>query len=197
MWDLVSSGGFMMIPLIISSIILMAILIERYWFFKEVVILPENLIEDAIRLHKKSSTKELDLLRKHSLLGELYVYLLTQIAQGKKNQQEILEEALDTVSFSLEKYLTTLGVLASIAPLLGLLGTIFGIIRIFSQMILHGNPETHLLASGISEALITTATGLIVAIPSIIAYRFLLRKVDYLMFQLNKCGKNFLEAIKL
>ena len=114
---------------------------------------------------------------------------------GRSLMKEAMTEAIAAVSHDLERYLTSLGIIASISPLLGLLGTVVGMIRVFSALMLDGAGHPESLAGGISEALITTAAGLTVAIPSLMLHRFFLRRVDDLVVELERHAAHLVDAM--
>ncbi|MEM6709017.1 MAG: MotA/TolQ/ExbB proton channel family protein, partial [Pseudomonadota bacterium] len=125
-------------------------------------------------------------LRASSPLGQVFAAGLSNARRGRDIMKEAMEEAAGQVGHDLERYLTALGVIASIAPLLGLLGTVVGMIEVFRALLLEGAGNANLLAGGISQALITTAAGLSVAIPAMIFHRFFLRRVDELMVSMEQ-----------
>jgi biopolymer transport protein ExbB len=140
---------------------------------------------------KKMNSQALKDLRASSPLGEILAAGLANSKHGREIMKECIEEAASRVIHELERYLNALGTIAAMAPLLGLLGTVFGMIQIFSAFMGDGMANAPMLAGGISKALITTASGLIVAIPAVFFHRYLLRRVDELVIAMEQ------EAIKL
>lgn len=180
MLELIESGGWLMIPIILCSIVATAISIERWWMLRPSRVTPSDLLPDVWDKAKKgkidaSLIKE---LRTNSPLGHVFAAGLSQSTQGREAMRLSIQETAGVVIHDLERYLSTLGTIAAIAPLLGLLGTVVGMIKVFSQIMLHGAGNAALLAGGISEALITTATGLSVAIPTLVMHRYLQRRID-------------------
>ena len=182
-----------MIPIILCSIIAAAITVERSWTLRENQIAPRNLLTQVwnwIRSNEFDNQK-LRELRTGSPLGQILAAGIANSTMGREAMKESIEEVASHVVHELERYLNTLGTVAAIAPLLGLLGTVIGMIKVFAAIRIEGAGNAAVLAGGISEALITTAAGLTVAIPSLFFYRFFQRKVDELVVNMEQ------EAIKL
>ena len=183
----------MMLPIILSSIAAVGIIIERLWTLRASRITPPHLLGQVWRWikDKQLNSQKLKELRATSPLGEVLAAGLANSKHGREIMKECIEEAASRVIHELERYLNALGSIAAMAPLLGLLGTVFGMIEIFSGFTEGGMTNTASLASGIGKALITTAAGLIVAIPAVFFHRYLLRRVDELVVSMEQ------EAIKL
>jgi biopolymer transport protein ExbB len=192
-WELVKAGGWMMLPIIFSSIVATAIVAERLWTLRVSRVSPPHLLGQVWRWikEKKLNAAKLKELRASSPLGEVLAAGLANSKHGREIMKECIEEAASRVIHELERYLNALGSIAAMAPLLGLLGTVFGMIEIFNGFMGDGMSNTASLASGIGKALITTAAGLIVAIPAVFFHRYLLRRVDELVVAMEQ------EAIKL
>jgi biopolymer transport protein ExbB len=193
-WELVKSGGWMMLPIILSSIVALAITAERLWTLRASRVAPPQLLSQVWRwIKEKQLNKEkLKELRADSPLGEILAAGLANSKFGREVMKESIEEAASRVIHELERYISTLGTIAAMAPLLGLLGTVIGMIDIFSSFIgtdMTSNPAV--LAGGISKALVTTASGLMVAIPALFFHRFLQRRIDERVVGMEQ------EAIKL
>ena len=197
MLEIVRAGGWLMLPIIGCSIIAAAIILERLWSLQPKRILPANL---AVQVRQWISNDQLDpehLQRLHqsSPLGQM---LATGLA-NRRAPREIIKESIEDVGrhavHELERYLNALGTIAAISPLMGLLGTVIGMIKVFAAITANGVGNPGVLAGGISEALITTAAGLCVAIPSLIAYRYLRARVDSLVVQMEKETIHFLETV--
>lgn len=193
MWELVKAGGWIMLPIIMCSIAAAGIVAERLWTLRPSRVTPPHLLGQVWKLikDKKLSNQKLKELRADSPLGEILAAGLANSKHGREIMKECIEEAAARVIHDLERYLNALGTIAGIAPLLGLLGTVLGMIEIFSAFMGSGMSNASLLASGISKALITTAAGLIVAIPALFFHRFLMRRVEELVIGMEQ------EAIKL
>lgn len=182
-----------MIPIIASSIIAIAIIIERFWTLNASRIAPRNTLADVwskLR-HNQLDAAQLRELRMSSPLGQILAAGLVNAKAGRAIMVESIEQAASHVVHDMERYLTTLGAIATISPLMGLLGTVFGMIQIFQDTQQAGSGDIRLLAGGIAVALITTAAGLIVAIPSLLFYRLFTRKVEAMVVELER------ESIKL
>ena len=193
MWELVKSGGWIMLPIILCSVMAVAIIIERFWTLRPSRVTPPHLLGLVWRWikEKKLTSERLKELRAHSPLGVILAAGLANSKHGREIMKECIEEAAARVVHDLERYLNALGTIAGIAPLLGLLGTVLGMIEIFSSFMGSGMANAPQLAGGIAKALITTAAGLIVAIPALFFHRFLQRRVDELVIGMEQ------EAIKL
>ena len=180
MFDVIKSGGWMMLPIILCSIAAMAIIGERLWYLQRHRILPPDLVPQVWKLYReqKMTASALKHLKNSSPLGCILAAGLINSHHGRKFMKETIEETGRKVIHDLERYLNTLGTIAAISPLLGLLGTVFGMIDIFASLMEHGAGDPSVLAGGISVALITTAAGLTVAIPSLVFHRYFERLVD-------------------
>lgn len=193
MFEIVRSGGPMMLPIILCSIIAIAIIIERFWTLSPARIAPRNALADVWTRIKNNQLDAAQLreLRMSSPLGQILAAGLVNAKAGRAVMIESIELAASHVVHDMERYLSTLGTIAAIAPLLGLLGTVFGMIEVFSETVNIGNGDISLLSGGIAVALITTAAGLIVAIPSLFFHRMFTRRVEALVVELER------ESIKL
>ncbi|WP_020562618.1 MotA/TolQ/ExbB proton channel family protein [Methylosarcina fibrata] len=180
MFEIIKSGGWMMWPLMICSVGAMAIIAERLWSLQRKKILPPELLAQVWKLYRENRLDEIALrnLKASSPLGEIIAAGLINSKHGREVMKEAIEDVGRRITHDLERFLNALGTIAETSPLLGLLGTVFGMIEIFSQLMEHGAGDPTVLAGGISVALITTATGLAVAIPSLIFHRYFQRLVD-------------------
>jgi len=192
-FEIIKSGGWMMLPIIMCSIVAMGIVIERFWSLQRKKILPPELVPLVWKLSrdKKLDDAVLRRLRTSSPLGCILAAGLANRHHGRDVMKEYIEESGRKVVHDLERYLNTLGTIAAIGPLLGLLGTVFGMIDIFASLMQHGAGDPSALAGGISVALITTAAGLTVGIPSLIFHRHFERLVDEYVVDMEA------EALKL
>lgn len=197
MLEFVLAGGWLMVPIILSSIVALAIVGERFWALQSEKIAPRNLVAEIWRLHQdgKLNNKHIEQLYKSSPLGRILAAGLVNMNHDRVVMKEVIEESGRQVVSELERYLNTLGTIASITPLLGLLGTVIGMIKVFSAITAHGVGDPTILAGGISEALITTAAGLSVAIPSLMFYRHLRGKVDLLVLKMEEESLKLVEVI--
>ncbi len=192
-FELVKAGGWVMVPLLLCSVAAMAIIAERFWALRKQRICPRNLVEQIWQWAKAGQMDVMRIsgLRGSSPLGRVLAAGLMNRHYSREVMKESIEEAGRHVVLELERYLNTLGTIASITPLLGLLGTVLGMIKVFTVIstVGVGNPSD--LAGGLSEALITTAAGLTVAIPSLMFYRYFQRRVDELVATMEQ------EALKM
>lgn len=183
MFELVKAGGWLMIPIIACSVAAMAIIVERLWAYRENRVIPRNLGAQVWQLQRRDelTSAHIAAIRDKSPLGRVLAAALVNRAHPRHVMKEALEEEGRQVVHELERYLNTLGTIATITPLLGLLGTVIGMIKVFTAITTAGVGNPAVLAGGISEALITTAAGLSVAIPALIFHRYLAGKVDRLV----------------
>jgi biopolymer transport protein ExbB len=191
--EIVRAGGWLMLPIILCSVVAIAIVIERFWTLSVSRITPKYILAQVWTWLKNNQldSSKLRELRLSSPLGKILAAGLLSSRYGRAAMIDSIEQTSVQVVHDLERYLNALGTIASIAPLLGLLGTVIGMIRVFSEIMLQGTGNANALAGGISEALITTAAGLSVAIPTYIFHRFFARRVDFLVLNLEQ------ESIKL
>jgi biopolymer transport protein ExbB len=191
-WSLIQAAGWPIWPLIFASIIALALIFERLWSLRQSVVAPSGLVDQVLADYKKNGlTAELvSKTAQKGPLGRVLAVGLANVKSPRPVMKEAIEEVGRTVTHELERFLTTLGTIASMAPLLGLFGTVVGMIEIFgSQTAAGSNPIQ--LAHGISVALYNTAFGLIVAIPSMIFYRHFRQRVDDLILEMEQ------QAVKL
>ena len=192
MWSVIQASGWPIWPLLLASILAVAIIIERAWTLRRKRINPPGLLDSVLEeLRRGASTLELaQRLEGHSPLGRVLAAGLRNYGSSREVMKEAIEDAGRVVAHELERYLTALGTIAAISPLLGLLGTIVGMIEIFaSQSAAGANPQQ--LAHGISVALNTTGLGLIIAIPATIFWRHFRAYVDSLVIEMEQ------EAVRL
>ena len=180
MFELIRNGGWLMLPIILCSIGAMGIVAERFWSLRRKKILPPDLVPYIWRKVKadKLDDAEIRRIRLSSPLGTILASGLINSRHGREMMKTSIEETGRQVIHELEHFLNSLGTIASVTPLLGLLGTVVGMIKVFAAIMIHGVGDPGILAGGISEALITTAAGLTVAIPSLIFHRYFERLVD-------------------
>jgi biopolymer transport protein ExbB len=196
--EIIQSGGWLMVPILLCSVVAAAICVERLWSLQRSRIVPRNLlaqIGSAIKSTDLDSQK-LRELRANSPLGQVLAAGIGNARRSRAIMKEAMEEVATQVSHDLERYLTTLGIIASISPLIGLLGTVVGMIQVFTALMLEGAGNANVLAGGISQALITTAAGLSVAIPALMFHRFFLRRVDELMVNMEQEASKLVDIVQ-
>jgi biopolymer transport protein ExbB len=196
-FEFVKAGGWLMLPIITCSVVASAIVLERFWSLQRKRVMPEFLMQQILRLHrdKKLDKADLKTLRESSPLGQILAAGLLNHRHSKEVMKESIEEVGRQVVLELERYLNTLGTIASITPLLGLLGTVIGMIKVFGAIVTAGVGNPGILAGGISEALITTATGLSVAIPSLMFHRYFMGLVEKLVVAMEEQALKLIEVI--
>jgi biopolymer transport protein ExbB len=197
MLEIVQAGRWLMLPIIGCSVVAVAIVLERLWTLQEKRVLPPNVttqVWDWIQ-HNQLDMQHVQQVHASSPLGQVLAVGLTYRHATRDVLKEAIEDTGRHVVHGLERYLNTLGTIAAISPLLGLLGTVSGMIRSFTAITAEGVGNPTVLAGGISEALITTAAGLTVAIPALIAYRYLRGRVDALGVKIEKESIRFIEAV--
>ncbi|HSS64709.1 MAG TPA: MotA/TolQ/ExbB proton channel family protein [Gammaproteobacteria bacterium] len=197
MFELVKAGGWLMVPILLCSIIAMAIIAERFWTLQTKRIAPKNLVVQVWQWAKSGHLTEdrIRSLRKSSPLGRILAAGLANRHLDRELMKEGIEDVGRHVIHDLERYLNALGTIASITPLLGLLGTVIGMIKVFSVITTQGVGDPGVLAGGISEALITTAAGLTVAIPSLMFHRYFRGRVDELVVTMEQEALKMVEAL--
>ena len=192
MFALIEAAGWPIWFIIVASVVALAIIGERWWSLREAIVMPRDLLARTLQEYRenKTSPQMLSRLAKGSPLGQVFAAGLRNDKHPPAIIKEAIEEAGRTVAIELERFLTSLGTIAVIAPLLGLFGTVVGMIEIFgSQSPQGGNPLV--MAHGISIALYNTALGLVVAVPAMIFYRHFRAKVDVMLVDME------MQAIKL
>ena len=197
MLELVQAGGWMMAPIILCSVIAAAIAVERLWTLQPGRVAPRALLAQVWGYVKKNELdrERLRDIRNGSALGQIFAAGLGNARHGREIMKEAMEEEANVVMHELERYLTALGTIASVSPLLGLLGTVVGMIKAFTVLMAEGAGNANNLAGGISTALITTAGGLSVAIPALGFYRFFLRRVDDLIIMMEQEAGKLVEIM--
>ena len=180
MWEIIQAGGFAMIPLVICSILALAIILERAWMLRVGKVAPTALVNQIWNLmeDQKLNAESLARLQQRYLLGRVLTVGLSNTKHGRALMRERMDEEIAQVLHLLERFLSTLGTIAAISPLLGLLGTVMGMIDVFTVITEQGAGNPALLADGIAAALLTTAVGLTIALPALIAHRYFNRKIE-------------------
>lgn len=182
-----------MFPILACSILALGIVVERFWSLKSEKVLPKSLVAEIWNMVKnnKLDDKKIQNIYEGSPLGRVLAIGLINRKHSREVMKESIEETGRHVAHELERFLNALGTVAAITPLLGLLGTVIGMIQVFAVITSAGVGDPELLAGGISKALITTAAGISVAIPSLIFHRYFRARVDALVVGMEQ------EAIKL
>jgi biopolymer transport protein ExbB len=196
-FELVTAGGWLMVPIIACSIIAFSIIVERLWTLRVKRVIPRQLVAevwDQAR-ERKLNIERLQELRTGSPLGRILAAGLLNRNASREIMKESIEDTGRHVVHELERYINTLGTIAAISPLLGLLGTVIGMIQVFSTITTAGVGNPGALAGGISQALITTAAGMVVAIPSLMAYRYFRGKVDMLVIRMEQQALRMVEVL--
>ena len=193
MLEFVQSGGWLMAPILLCSVAAMAIIVERLWSLQRERVVPADLAARAWEWVRTGTLTEerIQALREGSPFGRILAAVLASRHLDREMMKEYIEEVGRHVAHELDRYLGALGTIAAISPLLGLLGTVIGMIKVFAVITAQGVGEPRVLAGGISEALVTTAAGLTVAIPSLLFHRVLRGRVDELVVTMER------EALRL
>jgi biopolymer transport protein ExbB len=196
-FEIVKSGGPFMAPIVIASIVAAAIFLERLWTLQTKRVLPHELTAKVWRWVEADQLqdKHVAALEQNSPLGKILAAGLSNRHRDRAIMKEAIEDTGRHVVHELERFINALGTIASMSPLLGLLGTVSGMIRTFNDITDQGVGNPQILAGGISEALVSTAAGLVVAIPAVIAYRFLRSRVESLVIQMEKESMKLVQAI--
>jgi len=195
--EMIYAGGWLMVPIILCSILSLAIIAERAWALRRSNVVPSGVgqqVEDWAARHELDR-RHIDQLRSSSALGRVLAAALINRHRSRDLIKEAVEDTGRHVVYELERFLNTLGTIAGISPLLGLLGTVIGMIKVFSAILAHGVGNANQLAGGISQALITTAAGLSVAIPSFFFYRYFKGRVTAYVVSMEEQAINLIEAI--
>jgi biopolymer transport protein ExbB len=196
-YELVASGGWLMVPIIACSIIAFAIITERLWTLRVKRVIPRKALSQVWSWAKerKLDKERLKQLRASSPLGAILAAGLMNRNASREVMKESIEDTGRHVVHELERYINTLGTIAAISPLLGLLGTVIGMIKVFSAITTEGVGNPSALAGGISEALITTAAGMVVAIPTLMFYRYFRGKVAMLVIRMEQQATQMVEVL--
>ncbi len=197
MLELLIAGGWVMWPILACSAIAIAIVLERFWSLRRQTVLPDNLGDEvrAWAINARLDPAHIQQLRINSPLGEILAAALDVRHRPREIIKERVEDVGRHVMHQMERFLNTLGTIASVSPLLGLLGTVFGMIRMFLGILTHGVGDANQLAGGIGEALITTAAGLCVAIPALMFYRYFRGRVAGYVIEMEKQVMALLDAL--
>ncbi|MBY4675267.1 MotA/TolQ/ExbB proton channel family protein [Marinobacterium arenosum] len=197
MFELIQSGGWLMVPILACSVLALAICLERLWTLRVSRIAPPGLLAQIWGQVRDGelTLEQMQAIKASSALGRILVAGLNNARFGRDVMKDSIEEAASHVVHELERFLNPLGTIAAITPLLGLLGTVIGMIKVFTEIMVQGTGNANVLAGGISEALITTAAGLSVAIPALIFHRYFQRRVDSLVVTMEQESIKLIEAM--
>ena len=197
MWEIIEAAGWPVWLLIITSVYGLAIILERAWSLRSSSIAPKNLSKEVFSMIQQGTIKKqsLDEISLSSPLGEI----LATAIRNQSSSLEVLKDAIDevgeNVAFKLEKNINSLGTISTVAPLLGLFGTIVGMVELFSSFTSSGH-DVAVFARGISVALYNTAGGIVVAVPAMIAYRYYRSKVDHLLNDMEQQALRLVEILR-
>jgi len=196
-WEIIEAAGWPVWLLIVTSVYGLAIILERAWSLRSSSIAPKNLSKEVFAMIQQGTVKKqsLDEISLSSPLGEI----LATAIRNQGNSLEVLKDAIDetgeNVAFKLEKNINSLGTISTVAPLLGLFGTIVGMVELFSSFTSSGH-DVAVFARGISVALYNTAGGIVVAVPAMIAYRYYRSKVDHLLNDMEQQALKLVEILR-
>ncbi len=197
MFEIIKAGGILMWPILICSVIAMAIILERFWSLQANRVAPSNTLAKVWGMLRNNQMdgKAVKELKQEHLLGQVLAAGLANSRHGRDVMKDSIEEACSHANHELGRYLNALGTIAAITPLLGLLGTVLGMIDVFTVIVSQGTGDAGALAGGISKALVTTAAGLGVAIPAVIFHRALQRRVESLMVSIEQQSIRLVDAL--
>nr|WP_231288399.1 MotA/TolQ/ExbB proton channel family protein [Mariprofundus ferrooxydans] len=198
MIEFIQQGGTVMYFLLATSILSLTIIFERAWSLRRSVVIPLNVVNQVETSVRDGDVKSAMTFCQHhnTAMSRILWVALANRGVNRSVMKEILEESGRQEVAHLERFVGVLGVVAAIAPLLGLLGTVIGMIEVFQQISLVGVGKADVLAGGISKALNTTAFGLVVAIPSMVAYRYYESRVDRFVLEIEHHALRFVELLK-
>ncbi|HEU0153755.1 MAG TPA: MotA/TolQ/ExbB proton channel family protein [Arenimonas sp.] len=197
MLELIKAGGWVMLPIILLAVLALAIILERFWSLRRQEVLPPGLGEEVREWARGRALdpKHIDVLRRNSPLGELLAAGLDVRHRPRELIKERIEDVGRHVAHRMERFMNTLGTIAAVTPLLGLLGTVFGMIEMFLDILTAGVGDANRLAGGIGQALISTAAGLCVAIPALMFHRYLRGRVTGYVIDMEKQATALLDAL--
>ncbi len=198
MFELFRAGGPLMWIILACSVIALTIVFERLFSLRRNKIAPAGLVEQVLEMLEKEALtpQKIDVVAQHSPLGSVLSAGLANLHLGRDSMREALEERGKVVVHRMGSYLNALGTIASITPLIGLLGTVIGMIKVFTAITANGVGDPTVLSGGISEALITTAAGLSVGIPCLMFYRYFRNKISELSVSLEESALALLDSQK-
>ena len=197
MWQIIQAAGWPIWPLILTSIIGVAIILERFWSLRKSQIIPDGLIVEIKTMIKQNNldNNKINILKNSSPLGDLLAVAIARRKDSVEGIKSALDERAGIIVHNLERYLGVLVTIATVAPLLGLFGTIIGMVELFSSFTTSGH-DVAVFARGISIALYNTAGGIVVAVPAMIAYRFFRSKIDNYLNEMEHYAIQIVEILK-
>lgn len=197
MFEIIVAGGWLMLPIVACSIVALAICGNRLLVLRPRLITPPGLMAQVWELTQSGqlTAERLGSIRSASPLGRIIAAGINNSRHGRDIMKESIQEEASHVVHDLERFLNPLGTIAAITPLLGLLGTVIGMIKVFMEIMIQGTGNASILAGGISEALVTTAAGLAVAIPALVMHRYFQRRIDDLVLTMEQESIKLVEAI--
>ncbi|MDG2524376.1 MotA/TolQ/ExbB proton channel family protein [Stenotrophomonas sp. HITSZ_GD] len=197
MWELVKAGGWPMVPLLLLGILALAIVLERLWTLRRNEVLPPGLGEEVRNwaARGKLDPSHIESLRRSSPLGALLAAALDMRGRPRELVRERIEDTGRHIVHRMERFLNALGTIASAGPLLGLLGTVVGMIQMFLGILDHGIGDVNQLAGGIGKALVCTATGMIIAVPALIFHRYFKGRVNGYVIEMEQEATLLLDAL--
>lgn len=197
MWELVKAGGWPMVPLLLLGVLALAIVLERFWTLRRNEVLPPGLGQEVRNwaARGKLDASHIQSLRANSPLGELLAAALEARNRPREQMRERIEDTGRHLVHRMGRFLNALGTIASAGPLLGLLGTVIGMIQMFLGILDHGVGDVNQLAGGIGKALVCTATGMIVAIPALMFHRHFRSVIDGYVIEMEKEASALLDSL--
>ena len=197
MWEIIQAAGWPIWPLILTSIIGVAIILERFWSLRKSQIIPDGLLVEIKTMIKQNNldNNKVNILKNSSPLGDLLAVAIDKRKDSVEGIKSALDERAGIIVHNLERYLGVLVTIATVAPLLGLFGTIIGMVELFSSFTSSGH-DVAVFARGISIALYNTAGGIVVAVPAMIAYRFFRSKIDNYLNEMEHYAIQIVEILK-
>ncbi len=197
MWELVKAGGWPMLPLLLLGVLALAIILERFWSLRRTEVLPPGLGQEvrSWAARGKLDPAHVQALRANSPLGALLAAALEARNRPREQVRERIEDAGRHLVHRMEWFLNALGTIASAGPLLGLLGTVVGMIQMFLGILDHGVGDVNQLAGGIGKALVCTATGMIVAIPALMFHRYFKGRINGYVIEMEQEASALLDAL--
>jgi len=196
-WELVKAGGWPMVPLLLLGVLALAIVLERFWSLRRTEVLPPGLGQEVRNwaARGKLDPAHLATLRANSPLGALLAAALEARNRPRDQIRERIEDTGRHLVHRMERFLNALGTIASAGPLLGLLGTVVGMIQMFLGILDHGIGDVNQLAGGIGKALVCTAAGMIVAIPALMFHRFFKGRINGYVIDMEQEATALLDAL--